>query len=266
MSPQNRYSQIIEQIFFTYYQEGAKEVQFERSDIEQVAQKLDIKLPKNLGDVIYSFRYRATLPEKIRAKAPPGEAWIIRPAGRAVYRFVSVPDSPIVPQPMLAHTKIPDATPGIVAKYSLNDEQALLARVRYNRLIDIFTGVTCYSLQNHLRTTVAELGQVETDEIYVGIDSRGIHYVFQVQAKGGTDRLNVVQIEQDFAICAKKFPDLVCRAIAAQFMTNDVIALFSFEMHENSVALINEKHYMLVRPEEISATDLKNYQQHPLTS
>jgi hypothetical protein len=63
---------------------------------------------------------------------------------------------------------VPDATPGIVAKYSLNDEQALLAKVRYNRLIDIFTGVTCYSLQNHLRTTVAELGQVETDEIYVG--------------------------------------------------------------------------------------------------
>lgn len=65
-------------------------------------------------------------------------------------------------------TKVPDATPGIVAKYAFNDEQALLAKVRYNRLVDIFTGVTCYSLQNHLRTTVSEIGQVETDEIYVG--------------------------------------------------------------------------------------------------
>ena len=68
--------------------------------------------------------------------------------------------------------KIPDSTPGVIAKYVLSDEQALLARVRYNRLVDIFTGITCYSLQNHLRTTVRSIGQVEIDEIYVGIDKR----------------------------------------------------------------------------------------------
>jgi hypothetical protein len=55
----------------------------------------------------------------------------------------------------------------------MTDEQALLARLRYNRLIDVFTGVTCYSLQSHLRTTVQDIGQIETDEIYVGIDRRG---------------------------------------------------------------------------------------------
>ncbi|HAI86179.1 MAG TPA: endonuclease, partial [Firmicutes bacterium] len=71
--------------------------------------------------------------------------------------------------------KVPDATPGIVELYSLQDEQALLAKVRYNRLIDIFTGLTCYSLQNHLRTHVPELGQVETDELYVGIERGGSH-------------------------------------------------------------------------------------------
>ena len=68
---------------------------------------------------------------------------------------------------MLVETKIPDATPGVISRYAINDEQGLLAKLRYNRLIDIFTGLTCYSLQNHLRTTVPELGQVETDEIYL---------------------------------------------------------------------------------------------------
>ena len=42
------------------------------------------------------------------------------------------------------------------------------------------------ALQNHLRTTVAGMGQVETDEIYVGVDRSGSHYVVPVQAKGGT--------------------------------------------------------------------------------
>jgi hypothetical protein len=45
--------------------------------------------------------------------------------------------------------------------------------MRYNRLLDIFTGVACYSLQNHLRTTVPDVGQVETDELYVGVDKNG---------------------------------------------------------------------------------------------
>ncbi len=265
MSAPNRYSQIIERLFFDHYQEGDREVQFARRDIDRVAEQLGIELPRNLGDIVYSFRYRAMLPESIRAKAPAGEVWIIRPAGRGLYRFVAVPDRPLVPQQMLAQTKVPDSTPGIVAKYSLNDEQALLAKVRYNRLIDIFTGVTCYSLQNHLRTTVSGLGQVETDEIYVGVDRRGAQYVFPVQAKGGNDRLSIVQIEQDFAVCAQKFPDLICRAIAAQFMANDVIALFTFEMSDDGAALTDEKHYKLVPPEEVTADDLRMYQQRSFT-
>ena len=265
MTKLNRYSQIIERVFLEHYREGMREVPFERTDLEQVAAQLGIVLPKNLGDVIYNFRYRAALPDSVRIKAPEGETWIIRPAGRARYRFVAVVDRPLVPQLLLAQTKVPDVTPGIVLKYLGRDEQALLAKVRCNRLIDLFTGVVCYSLQNHLRTTVPELGQVETDEIYVGIDRRGVQYVFPVQAKGGTDALSIVQIEQDVAVCAAKFPDLVCRAIAAQFMANEVIVLFSFEMSDEGLALTDEKHYRLVTPNEVTVEDLVLYRQRTAT-
>ena len=203
----NRYGRIMERLFLSRHSEGEREVLFEREDMVGVAEEMGIKLPKNLGDVIYSFRYRAFLPASIQARAPEGEAWIIRPAGRSRYRFVAVADLPIAPPEMMAETKVPDATPGIIAKYAFEDEQGLLAKLRYNRLIDIFTGVTCYSLQNHLRTTVPEVGQVETDEIYIGVDRRGVHFVFPVQAKGGKDKINIVQIEQDFALCAQ-VPDL----------------------------------------------------------
>jgi hypothetical protein len=165
---------------------------------------------------------------------------------------------------MLAETKIPDATPGIVAMYAFGDEQALLTRLRYNRLIDVFTGVTCYSLQNHLRTTVPNVGQVETDEIYVGVDRRGAHYVFPVQAKGGTDRLHIVQIEQDFALCALRFPSLLCRAIGAQFMDDNLIALFEFELNDNHVSIVTEKHYRLVPKDDLSEADVNLYRQRPL--
>ena len=167
----NRYTRLIEAIFLKHYQLGATAIAFERDEITQSAEELGMVLPKNLGDVLYSFRYRTQLPSSILEKAPEGYEWIIRPAGRSRYSFVLVRQSIITPSEVLVETKIPDSTPGVIAKYVLSDEQALLARVRYNRLVDIFTGITCYSLQNHLRTTVRSIGQVEIDEIYVGIDT-----------------------------------------------------------------------------------------------
>lgn len=258
-SAENRYLRILERIFLSRYATGAREVEFERDDIVRAAEELKLEPPKNLGDVVYSFRYRQDFPKSIASRAPQGENWIILPAGKSRYRFAATPLSTIVPALGIAETKVPDATPGLISMYALTDEQALLAKLRYNRLIDIFTGLTCYSLQSHLRTAVPSMGQVETDEIYVGIDKRGAHYVIPVQAKGGADRLSIVQVEQDCEVGAVKFPALICRPIAAQFMGNDLIALFLFERSGPTLAISSEKHFRLVPPEQMSAEDLDAY-------
>src|ERR1035437_2771786 len=205
MPTPNRYNQIIEKIFFDHFAEGLIDFEFQREEFRDAAIALGVRPPDNLGDIPYSYRYRKPLPDRIRATAEEGSEWIIRPAGIGRYRFALVPIFNLAPNANLVETKILDATPGIIMRYALGDEQALLAIMRFNRLIDIFTGLTCYSLQNHLRTTVPEMGQVEVDEIYIGIDKRGAHYIIPVQAKGGTDSLGIVQIEQDFGLAAAKF-------------------------------------------------------------
>ena len=256
----NRYSKLIENIFLKNYKKGAKEVAFQREDLISAATKLGVELPKNLGDIVYSFRYRNNLPESIRKLAPDNLEWVIRPTGRGKYKFSLTAIPRILPNPLLVETKILDATPGIIVKYALDDEQGLLTKLRYNRLIDIFSGITCYSLQNHLRTTVPKIGQVETDEVYVGVDKRGIQYVLPVQAKGGTDQLGIIQIEQDIALCATKFPKLVCRPIAAHFIEDTLIALFMFEESEkNEIAISDEKHYRLMPPDQMTDEDLEKY-------
>jgi hypothetical protein len=262
----NRYARILEHIFHRHFRVGATVVRFPREDIVAAAQALDVDLPKNLGDVIYSFRYRVQIPATIREKAPPGKEWVIRPAGRAQYAFAAIGSTAanIIPTQRLADTKMPDATPGVIIMYALNDEQALLAILRYNRLVDVFTGVTCYSLQSHLRTTVPSMGQVETDEVYIGIDRRGAHYVFPVQAKGGKDSINVVQIEQDIGLCESKFPNAICRPIAAQFMEDDLIALFEFEVASGEVKVAAERHYRLVVAGDINEDDLRAYRTRTL--
>lgn len=256
------YIRLIEDIFLSHYEKGARQVAFEREDIERAATKLGIPLPKNLGDVVYSFRYRKDLPESVSSKAPRGLTWIIQPAGRARYRFLATALANIDPNPSLAETKVPDSTPGVIEKYALSDEQALLAKLRYNRLVDIFTGVTCYSLQNHLRTSVPDIGQLETDELYVGLDRKGAHYVFPLQAKAGKDRLSVVQIEQDMAMCADKFPALICKPLAAQFMKDELIALFELERDSSGAVRVSyEKHYRLVPADQLTDDDLQTYRE-----
>lgn len=254
------YNGIIEKVFFDNYKSGADEVTFAREELVKAAEALGVNRPKNLGDVISSYRFRKELPQKIKEKAPKGKVWILRLAGRGKYRFAASVTDRIEPDPLLGEIKIPDATPGIIAANALSDEQALLAKVRYNRLIDIFTGVTCYSLQSHLRTTVTDMGQVETDELYVGIDRAGAQYTFPIQAKGGTtDKLSIVQIEQDYAVCEEKFPSLICHPVAAQFIGTDLVAMFLFSASSDGIVKVGESHYRLVSWEDMTEDDLAAY-------
>lgn len=258
----NRYGAIVSRVFDDHYLDGVVEFEFTRDEFASVAKILNVVLPKNIGDMPYSFRYRNELPASIRATAQPGYEWIIEGAGRGKYRFKQVRLNRIVPRDELLAIKVPDATPEIIGAYALSDEQALLAKVRYNRLIDIFLGIAAFSLQNHLRTTVKNIGQIEVDEVYVGIDRHGRQFVVPVQAKGGSDKHGSVQTQQDIMCCAEKFPGLICRAISAQFMGDDRIAMFELALCDGEIRVVDEKHYRLVPSGEISANDLREYRSH----
>lgn len=255
----NVYQSLIERIFFERYTGSETELHFARADLEGAAAALGLSLPKNLGDVIYALRYRIPMPQAVLETQPPGMEWIIEGAGRAQYRFSLVRLNRILPRADLVTVHIPDATPEIIRAYALDDEQALLAIVRYNRLIDIFLGVTTFSLQNHLRTTVAGIGQIEIDELYLGIDKYGCHYAIPVQAKGGADQISVVQTKQDLAWCHQRFPGMRCRAISAQFMSDERVAMFELTVGDNMVQVVEERHYKLVPASGLNAAAIRDY-------
>ncbi len=255
----NRYQALIQKIFFDRYRDGSTEFEFAREALEEGAAELGFARVKNLGDVPYSFRYRNDLPDKILDTQPEGLEWIIEGAGKGRYRFRLVKENRIVPRGNLAAIDIPDATPELIRAYALDDEQALLAIVRYNRLIDTFLGLTTYSLQNHLRTTVKGMGQIEIDELYIGLDKYGCHYAIPVQAKGGKDRIGIVQTAQDIRFAEERFPEMRCRAIAAQFMDDRVVALFELTLHDEEIRVIEERHYRLVPGDRLDRDAIRAY-------
>lgn len=252
------YEIAIEKIFFKYYKRGDVEVQFRKADIDDVADHEDVKAAnsgKSLSNppaLVYEFRSRRPLPPPIAETANEGFEWGIELDGKSRYVFKQMKGMLIEPRPDMAAIAIPDATPEIVEQYALDDEQALLAKIRYNRLIDIFLGIATFSLQNHLRTS-AEMreekgsrSQIEIDEIYVGVDKKGQHYVIPVQAKGGKDKLSKMQSRQDIAWCKQRLPKLECRAISAQFV-GDEIVLFLLKQDGEDIKVEEEKRYKLFR-------------------
>jgi len=112
-------------------------------------------------------------------------------------RYLNSRTHRITPNPRRAKIKVLDTTPHFLRRYALNDKQILLAILRHNQLIGMFLGVSCYSLQSNLRTTVRGLGQTETDEVYIGLDQQWRPVIIPVQAKGKNDQVGIVQIEQD---------------------------------------------------------------------
>ena len=256
----NRYQAVIEKVFFDHYTQGLAEFEFQREELEDAVTALGVARVKNLGDITYSFRYRNPLPDSILETQPEGHEWIIEGAGKGLYRFKLVTTaSRILPREDLVVIDIPDATPELIRAYQLDDEQALLAIVRYNRLIDTFLGLTAYSLQNHLRTTVKDLGQIEIDELYIGIDKLGCHYVIPVQAKGEKDQIGIVQTTQDIRFAEQKFPGMRCRAIAAQFLDNEVVALFELTLQAGEIKVVEERHYRLVPADQLDPEAIRSY-------
>lgn len=143
------YDRIILELFRKIYREGKPEVEFSKAQLEAMARPWGIK---NIPDIIYSYRSRNPLPAEILRAGN----WIIEGRGKGKYAFVRIKSSPQVSLPLdLQVIDIPDATPEIVEKFSGSDEQGLLARIRYNRLVDVFTSITAYLLQSHLQCQIS---------------------------------------------------------------------------------------------------------------
>lgn len=75
--------------------------------------------------------------------------------------------------------------------------------------------------------------------------------------------MSVVQIWQDFAMCAVKFPNLIPLPVAA-IQRDDVIALLLFERVGNDIRIAAERHYRLVEPCDLTIAEIQAYNSTPI--
>lgn len=241
----NAYGRVLTRVFEQHWNAKLTEVPFSKDDVLDAAQALDLRI-KNAADILYTFRSRQELPEAITKRGN----WIIASRGSGLYAFVKIDghSQVIIPKTLKAFP-IPYAVPDIVAMHLPRDEQGLLTVARYNRILDVFTGLACFHLQSHVRTQIKGHGQVEIDELYVGVDKDGRGYVLPVEGKEEGESLGIDKAVSLSLFARAKYPSLICRPIAIIRESENQLACVEFEPADviEKVSVLDMRRYLLVR-------------------
>lgn len=250
---------VIVSVFKKHYRKSAVAIPFSMDDIREAIRKVSQENPSyqenNVADVRYQYTSgRRSLPKEIDELGP----WMIEGRGKANYAFIRLKESLQVSiSPDLHIILLPDATPEIVLEYAGSDEQGILAKLRYNRILDIFLGITCYHLQNHWRTSVKNKGQLEIDDLYVGLDVDGKQYVVPIEAKGRKDRISKTQIVQNVAFARERYPKLIIRPVGIQEIHDKEIVAMEFTAGKkpDAIKIKEMRRYKLVPMSECTVNE-----------
>jgi hypothetical protein len=138
---------------------------------------------------------------------------------------------------ILIHTGELRSTPAAVESWIGEEERALLSRIQYARLVDIFTGLTGWHIQNHYRSTIVvtqrgwtRKGQVQVDALYLGVDRAGRMYGTPIKAKGAADqdRVNPIQLWQVGQVVTQVFASLTARVLVVKAVGDRSIGMAEF--------------------------------------
>jgi hypothetical protein len=246
---------VIRRVFEKRFTPGDVEVPFSVDDIRTAVKEVAEKNPDykegNIFDVRYEFTSgRQPLPPEIDNLGP----WMIAGRGKAKYAFIKLSTGPgiIIPSDLMP-ILLPDATPEIVIEYAGGDEQGILAKIRYNRLLDIFLQLTCYHLQNHWKTSIKNKGACEIDDLYVGLNVTGKQFVIPVEAKSAGDHLSKHQIVQMVHFAAVRHQKLILRPVGVQEMKDGSLVFVEFTAAEkpDEIKIKEMRRYRLVSMDEI---------------
>jgi len=85
-----------------------------------------------------------------------------------------------------------------------------------------------------------------------------------IQAKGGTDKIGIVQIEQDFAVLRHKVPSTNLpphrRSVYGRYGNCFILNLSKLR---RVFRVSGEKHYRLVHPDYLTLEELESYRRRP---
>lgn len=243
----NRYEAMMALIFSEKYQETDAPIPFTKDDLIAAAESLLIDLPQNLSDIVYALRHRSPIPDGIQQTARPGQEWVIETGESGQYSLVQRPNRQIEADPTAFDYLLEDQTPKAAREFGMKGAPLLDCILRNNEILKEFLGSTVEHLQSQVRTNVSGVGQVEVGSLfYCEIDEAIIPVT--LVAKSGEFNLNKAAQSMKFA--AVHHPELNCRPVVAQLLSDRKIALFELTGSSEAPRVLQETHFTLARGSE----------------
>jgi len=181
---------------------------------------------KNIPDIKYTYDARKSFPQSILDE---GHFAIIG-AGKGDYNFVELSKPNLISTQDLGISKIytvSDKTPQVVKEIVGNDEQAMLAAIQHNEILNLLFSQKVFHVQNHLRTTIS-LGQIEIDSVFITENRK----IIPISAKGKNDYLSYTQILNLNRFCSEKYPSYQFCSFGA-FASDSTIYLVEFSTSQS---------------------------------
>lgn len=168
-------------------------------------------------------------------------------------------DALIKPHSLLSQTYIFDFSNLDSDSSNEASQYRLLQIIRENRIVDSFVGFSCFSLPPHPRKTLSSQAQLTIDEMYFGIDKFGHKQVMPVVSLGKEQPLWLSMALRIWESYYAEYASDTCHPIITRFITEKVIAFWVFELSQNHFGLETERHYRLVRPDELTKEEMAGY-------
>ena len=92
-----------------------------------------------------------------------------------------------------------------------------------------------------------------------GLTSMVATMSFLCRPRGGKDQISVVQTSQDIRFVEERFPGMRCRAITAQFMDAQAVALFELTLKNDEIKVVEERHDRLVPAKDLDQAAIRDY-------
>jgi len=195
---------------------------------------------------VYTYPRRRDWPDEIAATGHWDLArdW----QGDAQHCFIKLTHPLTLAPETLQENEIPYAVPEIVDQSVGQDEQGIVTRARYNRLVDVFTGLAAFHLQSHVRTVISRK-QIEIDDLYVAVDKQGKRYCVPIEAKTGREKTSYGQVSNMAKFAETRFPDFACRPLLINGVCHDLFHIVEFiaSTDPRKIRIVDQRLYRLAK-------------------
>ena len=159
-------------------------ISFERTDILEICAKEFGKAPKNLGDIIYSLRYRLDYLSTYDYLLEKDYTWTLLSTGIGKYELSPLKKLRIPSLESEDIIYIKDNTPKHIHELRPLNDQSLLMKIIQNDILNEFLQDDLVFLQAHHKVNLQNWGQAEIDGI---LASNYSPHLYLVEVKGYTE-------------------------------------------------------------------------------